>query len=142
LPSRHERNELKEESVMFDHVSVHVKDLERSRIFYDGLLGIFGLAREEPRRFDDTWHYRAAGRQDFFCVRAPGPDMSIGSGHICFTAPSETAVEEFFRAGVALGGQPLGSPETYEGVNYTAMVSDLDGNKIEAVFVRQERFPG
>jgi len=120
---------------MYNHVSVHVRDLEKSAHFYDQILRHIGAARDEPRKFSDTWHYRIKGREDFFCVRAPGPEMAVGSGHICFTAPNKEAVDAFFSACSALGGTGLGPPNTFDGNHYTALASDLDGNKIEAVHI-------
>lgn len=122
---------------LFNHVSVHVRDLERSRNFYDELLRILGVRRYEVGSHADACAFGSP--ECTFWLRAPG-SFDVGSGHVCFNADSKATVEEFFRVGTALGGAGLSSASTYEAAglqHYTAMVADPDGNQIEAVYVER-----
>jgi catechol 2,3-dioxygenase-like lactoylglutathione lyase family enzyme len=121
--------------MIFNHVSVHVRDLDKSRAFYDPLLKVIGLSRYEEGKHADACAYGTP--ECTFWVRAPGA-YGVGSGHICFNAASKAEVEEFFRTGAALGGEGLGKPASYAAgglQHYTAMVADPDGNRVEAVCV-------
>ncbi|KAF2026808.1 hypothetical protein EK21DRAFT_73321 [Setomelanomma holmii] len=72
---------------------------------------------------------------DFFlCQETPG--VKAGAAHIAFTAPSRTAVRDFYTAALMAGGRPNGAPATRcdEDGHFNAAVLDLDGNSIEVVF--------
>ncbi|KAF2707421.1 hypothetical protein K504DRAFT_447413 [Pleomassaria siparia CBS 279.74] len=72
---------------------------------------------------------------DFFlCQETPG--VKAGAAHIAFTAPSRTAVRDFYAAALNAGGRPNGAPaaRTGEDDHFNAAVLDLDGNSIEVVF--------
>ncbi|KAJ4365689.1 hypothetical protein N0V83_008309 [Neocucurbitaria cava] len=72
---------------------------------------------------------------DFFlCQETPG--VKAGAAHIAFTAPSTTAVRNFYTAALTAGGRPNGAPATRceEDGHFNAAVLDFDGNSIEVVF--------
>ncbi len=121
---------------LLSHLSFGVRDLERSIRFYDATLAPLGAVR--------VWtQARAAGygppdgedRLALFLRAAhdpPGPGF-----HLAFDAPSEAAVDRFFRAAMEHGGQDLGRPgkrPNYGPTYYAAYVADPDGHKLEAVF--------
>lgn len=62
--------------------------------------------------------------------------MKAGAAHIAFTAPSRTAVRDFYTAALTAGGRPNGAPATRcdDDGHFNAAVLDLDGNSIEVVF--------
>ncbi len=124
---------------MIDHVSIEVADLARARAFYDAALAPLNLAR----RFDlDT--ASGYGRPltapleeqalPFWIGRARG--AVAANGHVCFAAPSRSAVDGFYRAALAAGGRDNGRPGLrphYHAHYYAAFIIDPDGNRIEAV---------
>ncbi|KAF2871016.1 hypothetical protein BDV95DRAFT_594931 [Massariosphaeria phaeospora] len=72
---------------------------------------------------------------DFFlCQETPG--VKAGAAHIAFTAPSRTAVRDFYTAALNAGGRPNGAPasRSEEIGHFNAAILDLDGNSIEVVF--------
>ncbi|HAS6092495.1 TPA: VOC family protein, partial [Vibrio vulnificus] len=82
----------------------------------------------------------AYGENFEFWVGCPCENAaSSGNGaHIAFNAPNKEAVDQFYAMALELGGECAGKPglrpeygETY----YAAFVRDVDGNKIEAVFM-------
>lgn len=62
--------------------------------------------------------------------------VKAGAAHIAFTAPSRTAVRDFYATALNAGGRPNGAPaaRTEESGHFNAAVLDFDGNSIEVVF--------
>lgn len=72
---------------------------------------------------------------DFFiCQETPG--VKAGAAHIAFSAPSRTAVRDFYTAALNAGGRPNGSPacRNEDNGHFNAAVMDYDGNSIEVVY--------
>ena len=121
---------------MFDHVSVIVSDLEKSKAFYRRALAPTGHA--EVVDVPDTGDGPAAG----FC-HADGSDLWIREGtpttsplHLAFRAPDRAAVDAFHAAAIAAGGRDNGAPglrPRYHAHYYGAYVLDPDGHNVEAV---------
>ncbi|MEH6525359.1 MAG: VOC family protein [Sneathiella sp.] len=120
---------------MIDHISIAVKDLERSVIFYDAFLAELGMTRivDRPatagygKKYPEFWLNL---RPEISAVPA-----NVGS-HICLRARSEEIVTRCYRAALSLGGLDDGAPGPRQGemTNYFgAFIKDPDGNKIEVV---------
>jgi hypothetical protein len=62
--------------------------------------------------------------------------VKAGAAHIAFTAPTRTAVRDFYAAALTAGARPNGAPASRcdEDGHFNAAVLDLDGNSIEVVF--------
>jgi catechol 2,3-dioxygenase-like lactoylglutathione lyase family enzyme len=121
---------------MLSHLSFGVEDLARATAFYETALA--------PLGFVCVWrNARAAGfgepgGNDRLALFArPGTARPPGEGfHLCFTAPSRSAVDAFHAAALAAGGTDGGAPglrEHYSPTYYAAFVTDPDGYKLEAV---------
>ena len=125
---------------MFDHISIGVKSLDRSRRFYDAALAPLGY--ERLSNFDGTIGY-GADRRAFWVseVERPVP-ADRGSGlHFCFVATSEQAVNAFHAAALAHGGEDNGPPgirPDYGQFYYAAFIVDPDGYRLEAFFNKPE----
>jgi catechol 2,3-dioxygenase-like lactoylglutathione lyase family enzyme len=126
---------------MLHHVSVGVADVERAAQFYDAVLKKLGF-----KRVMEVMPYGIAYglKMPQFWVQVPHDQQSASSGngtHIAFNANSKAAVNAFHAAAVSSGGRDDGSPgyrPEYTPEYYGAFVRDLDGNKIEAVFLPME----
>ncbi len=107
---------------MFDHVTIRVSDLDRSRRFYDLALG-------EPTHVGE----RFVEWGDFSI--AHGGPVTRGL-HVGFGAADRHAVDAWWermtRGGHPSDGEPGPRPE-YTETYYGAFVLDPDGNSIEAV---------
>jgi hypothetical protein len=72
-------------------------------------------------------------------VPADGKSASVGNGvHISFMAASKNAVNAFHAAAMKAGGKDEGAPgprPDYGPDYYGGFCRDIDGNKIEAVFI-------
>jgi catechol 2,3-dioxygenase-like lactoylglutathione lyase family enzyme len=121
---------------MFDHISIGVRSLDQSKLFYDAALAPLGYERQSEMA-------RMAGYGDekatFWIAEVEHPviaDMKSGL-HFCFAAPSKEAVEAFYAGGMANGGLDNGPPGVrpeYARFYYAAFIIDPDGYRLEAFF--------
>ena len=127
---------------MFSHVMVGSNDIERSKTFYDAVLGTLG-ASEPFRNTAASGHTRLFYRHDgsTFCVSEPINDQAAtfaNGGTIGFSCSSLEQVQEFHEIAVAHGGSsceaPPGVREGGMGVMHLAYVRDPDGNKLCAIY--------
>ncbi|MBV8136914.1 MAG: VOC family protein [Deltaproteobacteria bacterium] len=126
---------------MFSHIMVGSNDIERSKRFYDAVLGVLG-AGEPLRNEAPTGHIRLFYRHDggTFCVSEPinGEAATCANGGtIGFKCKSPEQVKEFHDVAVAQGGTSIeeapGLREGKLGALYLAYVRDPDGNKLCAL---------
>ncbi|WP_044617903.1 VOC family protein [Gynuella sunshinyii] len=127
---------------MFNHIMVGSNDIERSKYFYDAVLGILGVG-EPIRNTADSGHIRLFYRHDgnVFCVSEPINDEKAtpaNGGTIGFKCSSPEQVKEFHDIAVAHGGvsieDPPGLRESQLAAMYLAYVRDPDGNKLCALY--------
>lgn len=121
---------------MFDHVSIGVKDLERSLRFYDAVLAPLGYDR--LMKTDTVIGYGANGISLWVTqVESPVPADRNSGLHFCFIAPDTAGVDAFHAAGIANGGEDNGEPglrPEYSQFYYAGFVVDPDGYRLEAFF--------
>ncbi len=127
---------------MFSHVMVGTNDIDRSRRFYDAVLGVLG-AGEAIQNENKTGQCRLFYRHDgaTFCVSEPingEPATFANGGTIGFKCRSPEQVREFHDVAVAHGGtsieEPPGPRDSKPGSLHLAYVRDPDGNKLCALF--------
>jgi catechol 2,3-dioxygenase-like lactoylglutathione lyase family enzyme len=121
---------------MFSHVMIGTNDLDKSKAFYDALLGTLGVKPGFVDRHRVFWRTRTGT----FSVSKPidGKAATFANGGtLGFNAESPEAVQAFHAAGLANGGttceDPPGIREGGGMQMYIAYLRDLDGNKICAV---------
>src|SRR5262245_39526913 len=126
---------------MLDHVSLGVSDLERSRRFYDAVLGPLGIVRivdfQDFQQCGSDWGTMPGplGVEFTITLEPPGPLASRGM-HVCFRAPNRDAVHAFHAAAVLCGGRSDGEPglcTQYHSDYFAALRLDPDSHRIEAV---------
>ena len=124
-----------ERRVVIDHLTIGVRDLERSRRFYAAAL--------EPLGFEQMGPWSDERREIAFGVKgaddfAISPEYEPGGQlHIAFSADSREAVDGFHAAALAAGATDNGAPgerPEYAPGYYGAFVLDPDGHNVEAVF--------
>jgi catechol 2,3-dioxygenase-like lactoylglutathione lyase family enzyme len=119
---------------MLDHVSIGVRNLAKTKAFYDSALGALGYRclREDP----DLLGYGGDSVQ-LWISPSPSPvvpDMQSGL-HFCFAAPTRASVDAFHAKALAAGGRDNGAPgirPDYSPGYYAAFVIDPDGYRLEA----------
>ncbi|HEY8359833.1 MAG TPA: VOC family protein [Ramlibacter sp.] len=126
---------------VLSHVSVGTNDFPRAKAFYDAVLATLqiSLFMDFPggagygRKFPEFW------------VQAPhdGGRATVGNGvHVSFLASSIDEVNAFHAKALELGGTDDGAPgyrHEYTKGYYAAFVRDLDGHKIEAMLIEDQR---
>ena len=123
---------------MIAHISIGVRDIERSKRFYDAALEPLGYQRLRAARSLVGYGY---GRDSisFWVFQAERPvsaDEKSGL-HFCFAAPEAAAVDAFHTAALRVGGLTTGAPglrPIYGPDYYAAFISDPDGYRIEAYY--------
>ena len=118
---------------MFSHIMVGTNDLDRSKKFYDAVLGVLGA----PAGFVDRHRVFWRTPTGTFGASLPinGEPAAIGNGStIGFLCASPEQADAWHAAGVANGGtsieEPPGVREGAVGKMYLAYLRDPDGNKL------------
>lgn len=118
---------------MFSHIMVGTNDLERSKAFYDAVLGALDVRPGFVDRHRVFW--RSPGGT--FCASLPIDGEAAtraNGGTIGFQCSSPEQVDAWHAAGVANGGTSIEDPPGYrEGATaklYLAYLRDPDGNKL------------
>ena len=120
---------------MIGYVMVGTNNLNDAITFYDKVLEVIGLDRNETIE-NDYAAYGAKGTKDIeFYVTKPfnKKDATFGNGtQITFLTSSRSQVDKFHEVGLKAGGTSEGSGgERPEGSGvYYSYLRDLDGNKI------------
>jgi catechol 2,3-dioxygenase-like lactoylglutathione lyase family enzyme len=120
---------------MIDHVSIGVRDVARSKRFYDAALKPLGYSCLSAG--EESLGYGSGDAISLWVNLSAKPvpkDMASGL-HFCFSAPSRQAVMAFHIAALAAGGADNGSSglrADYGDNYYAAYAIDPDGHRIEA----------
>lgn len=127
---------------MLNHVMLGSNDIERSKRFYDAVLGVLG-AGEPFRNVAPTGHARLFYRHDgsTFGLSQPindEPAVPANGGTIGFRCDSAEQVKAFHDVAVAHGGESIedapGLRSGPTGAMHLAYVRDPDGHKLCAIF--------
>jgi catechol 2,3-dioxygenase-like lactoylglutathione lyase family enzyme len=119
---------------MIDHVSVGVRDIERSVRFYEAVLGTLGYIKHDVRPATVGFGKRYS---EFWINLRPSMSALPDIGHhVCLRARDANAVDAFHAAAIVAGGFSDGAPglrPQHGDGYYAAFVRDPDGNRVEAV---------
>ncbi len=116
---------------MFDHITLSVVDVQKSKEFYLQALAPLSIKCV----FEGEGYYGFGTDRPMFWI-ADG-EGKVSKCHVAFKADSQDQVKEFYNAALQAGGTDNGAPGfrlEYHANYYGAFVYDLDGNNIEAVF--------
>ena len=125
---------------MIDHFGINVRDMTRSKAFYEATLAPLGY--RIAKDFGEAIGFCTKGgfgpspdpAGDFWLIK--GPDVTAPI-HFAFSAASADVVKAFFDAAIKAGGKSNGEPglrPKYHDEYFAAFVTDPDGHNIEAVF--------
>ena len=119
---------------MLDHISIGVRDVARTKAFYDAALKPLGYSCLSSG--ETSLGYGGDSARFWANLsESPVPADPKSGLHFCFAAPTRTSVAAFHKAALAAGGRENGKPGLREdyGPNYfAAFVIDPDGYRIEA----------
>ncbi|RJR12490.1 VOC family protein [Candidatus Parcubacteria bacterium] len=117
---------------MFDHVSIKVSDIGRSKAFYVAALAPLGfkIVKDIPERSAVAF---GVERPQFWVKQGETSKVSL---HFAFSAKTREAVDAFHAAALVAGGMDNGAPgprpKEHSPHCYAAFVFDPDGNNVEA----------
>lgn len=117
---------------MFSHIMIGTNDLEKSKQFYDTVLGTLGVKPGVLDRYRVFW--RANGGT--FSVSKPidgQPATHANGGTVGFSMTSPEQADQFHAAALANGGVAIEDPPGWRGGQsgmYLCYFRDPDGNKI------------
>lgn len=120
---------------MISHMSLPVRDLQKSKAFY--LDALKPLGYEVVMEFPDAIGMGVKGNPDLWLVQGKNPE----GFHVAFEAENRGIVQEFHAAALQAGAKDNGAPglrSQYHENYYGAFVIDMDGHNIEAVCNRSE----
>lgn len=133
------------EVIGIDHVYLTVRDLARSRAFYDGVMRVLGYRHVESSIGGDP-HVHYYNRQFGLSLRPARSDAAHdpyapGLHHLCFRVVDEAAVDRACAELRALGvgaTDPRLYPE-YQPDYYATFFEDPDGIRLEITNFREAR---
>ena len=126
---------------MFNHVMLGSNDIQRSRRFYDAVLGVLGVGQPMVHQ-NATGQTRLFYRHDggTFCLSEPingEAATASNGGTVGFKCASPEQVQQFHDTALAHGGtsieEPPGVREGSLGPMVLAYVRDPDGHKLCAI---------
>ena len=119
---------------MIDHVSIGVRDIAKSKRFYDAALKPLGYACLSES--EGSLGYGHGGVTLWISTAEHPVPADMKSGlHFCFAAPTDKSVDAFHAAALVAGCRDNGKPglrADYGPGYYAAFVVDPDGYRIEA----------
>ena len=121
---------------MLNHVSIGVRDIARTKRFYDAALKPLGYTCRSGGEGEGYLGYGADQTALWISqTDKPVPADKDSGLHFCVDAPTRKSVDAFHAAALASGGKDNGKPgvRTDYGPNYyAAFVIDPDGYRLEA----------
>jgi catechol 2,3-dioxygenase-like lactoylglutathione lyase family enzyme len=123
---------------MIAHISIGVRDVERSKRFYDAVLEPLGYKCIRAARTLTGYGY-GCDSIALWVVSAehPVPADEKSGLHFCFRGPTAEAVDAFYAAALRSGGHDNGARclrSEYGPDYYAAFIIDPDGYRIEAYY--------
>ena len=119
---------------MLNHISIGVRDIARTKRFYDAALKPLGYTALSAS--DSSLGYgKDAVAFWISATDKPVPADPASGLHFCFDAPSRKSVAAFHAGALGAGGKDNGKPglrADYGANYYAAFVVDPDGHRIEA----------
>jgi catechol 2,3-dioxygenase-like lactoylglutathione lyase family enzyme len=119
---------------MIDHVSIGVRDVAKTRRFYDATLKPLGYKCLSEGGGSLGYGGDAVALWISGAERPVPADMQSGL-HFCFSAPTARSVDAFHAAALSNGGRDNGKPglrADYGPGYYAAFIIDPDGYRLEA----------
>jgi catechol 2,3-dioxygenase-like lactoylglutathione lyase family enzyme len=131
---------------LIHHIDLTVTDLERSRHFYDHVLGFIGYARSEDHDNGTDWDRTGPGPFiSIGIIKAKGEHAArthdrgaAGLHHLAWSAENRADVDALHTKLLEIGAVILDPPALYPRYHsdyYALFFSDPDGLKLEYVYV-------
>lgn len=122
---------------MLDHITIRVKNLEKSKAFYEKVLNTFGYVLNLGSKDENFYGFGLGEDPIFEIAQATKTRPAHKKIHIAFKASDKKQVVQFYKVAFKNGAKDNGKPgyrKNYTPTYYAAFVIDPDGNNIEAVY--------
>lgn len=123
---------------MLDHFGLYCRDATVSLPFYRACLEPLGILVVEEQKKWNSAIFKRADSPIFWWLGQGDPQWSEKAGisrmHLGFQALDAAAVDAFYAAAMAHGGESNGPPGFRRPTCYSAFVIDPDGNNVEAIW--------
>jgi len=119
---------------MIDHISIGVRDIARTKRFYDAALKALGYTCLSEGQ-GSLGYGKEAVTLWISSTDRPVPADPKSGLHFCFAAPTRHSIDAFHMAALSSGGRDNGPPglrADYGPNYYAAFVIDPDGYRLEA----------
>lgn len=126
---------------MINHLSIGVRNLQRSMAFYDAVLATLDYCRVWTGN-DAAGYGYPNDLNEPFSIKLEDESANLGTSprsHLAFEAATRAMVLAFHEVALRSGGSDMGAPgpRPHYGENYfAAFVRDPDGYRIEAVCLK------
>lgn len=127
---------------MIGYVTIGSNNLDKSRAFYDQVLGVLGA--KQLMKFDSGFTMYGAGKgQPMVAITTPFDKnaATVGNGMmVALAAPSRAKVDEVYAKAISLGAKDEGKPGSRGEMSpgqefYGAYFRDPEGNKLCAFII-------
>ncbi len=121
---------------MLAYVTLGTNDLPRAAAFYDALLAELGAKR--LMEFERGIIWGTAADQPSLCILKPfdGKPATAGNGAMpALRADSKATVDRVYKKALELGAKDEGAAGPRGDVFYAGYFRDLDGNKLNVIFM-------
>lgn len=118
---------------MIDHVSIKVRNLEKSRGFYESAFRPLGY---KVAFGEESVYWAFDVGKGLFEIIQSNDKKPLTRTHVAFRVKDKSEVRAFYKAALKAGGKDNGSPAPcpeYTPRYYASFVLDLDGHNIEAM---------
>lgn len=119
---------------MIDHITIQVKDLEKSRAFYEKVLSTIGYKQVLTNDEHTFYGFGPAGEPVFEIAQSTQERPAHQKIHFAFKAQTKEQVDEFYKVALGNGAHDNGAPgprPDYTPTYYAAFVIDPDENNLE-----------
>lgn len=119
---------------MIDHITIQVKDLKKSKAFYEKVLATIGYKQNITNEKKTFYGFGPAKEPFFEIVQSNEENPAHKRIHIAFRAETKEQIEEFYKIALENGAKDNGKPDPrpdYSPTYYAAFVIDPDENNIE-----------
>ena len=119
---------------MIDHISIHVKDFEGMKAYYERVLATVGY--EKGIEYEGGLQLVDAADGDSVWISPVEEGGVVAPSHFAWRAKSEDEVKAFYEEALK-GGTDNGAPgpRDYAPGYYACFVHDAEGNNIEAMLI-------
>ena len=119
---------------MIDHITIYVRDLEKSRAFYEKVLDVIGYKQNITNEKKTFYGFGPGEEPVFEIVQSTQERPAHEKIHVAFKAKTKDQIKEFHKIALEIGAKDNGEPgprKDYSATYYAAFVIDLDENNIE-----------